>query len=84
MSRWDKFAAHNDRWGRPAKKDARASWRIVTAMAWAMGNKMKYNSAEEVFREIAEKVSAFKGLSYLKIGRGGALLKNIQVGVPVS
>jgi len=84
MSRWDKFAAHNDRWGRPAKKDARASWRILTAVASAMGNKMKHNSAEEVFREMAEKVPAFKGLSYLKLGSGGTFLKNVQVGVPVS
>ncbi len=84
MSRWDKFAAHNDRWGRPAKKDARPSWRIVTAVASAMGNKMKYSSAEDVFKEMSEKVSAFKGLSYLKIGGGGTVLKNVQVGVPVS
>ena len=84
MSRWDKFAAHNDRWGRPAKKDARPSWRIVTAVASAMGNKMKYSSAEDVFKEMAEKVSAFKGLSYLKIGSGGTVLRNVQVGVPVS
>lgn len=75
MSRWDKFASPNDRWGRPIKKDARASWRILAALASAMGAKLKYNTAEDVFKEIAERIPAFKGLSYLKIGSRGAMVK---------
>jgi NADH-quinone oxidoreductase subunit G len=75
MSRWDKFAALNDTWGKGNKRDARSSWRIVAAIASAMGVKMKYASAEEVFKEIAEHVPAFKGLSYGKIGNQGAFLK---------
>lgn len=75
MSRWDKFAARNDTWGKGTKHDARSSWRIVAAIASAMGGKMKYAAAEEVFKEIAERVQAFKGLSYLKIGNHGASLK---------
>ncbi|HTP80962.1 MAG TPA: molybdopterin-dependent oxidoreductase [Bacteroidota bacterium] len=71
MSRWDKFAAHNDRWGKGTKRDARPSWRIVAAIGSALGAKMKYGSAEEVFREIAEKVPAFKGMSYAKVGTMG-------------
>lgn len=74
MSRWDKFASHNDRWGRPSKKDARPSWRILAAIANALGAKMKYNLSEDVFKEIAEKNPAFKGMSYLKIGSRGMLL----------
>ena len=75
MSRWDKFAAQNDTWGKGNKRDARSSWRIVAAIASAMGVKMKYAAAEEVFKEIAERVPAFKGLSYGKIGNHGASLK---------
>jgi len=75
MSRWDKFAALNDTWGKGNKRDARSSWRIVAAIASAMGVKMKYAVAEEVFKEIAERVPAFKGLSYGKIGTHGASLK---------
>lgn len=78
MSRWDKFASHNDRWGRPIKKDARPSWRILAAIAGAMGAKIKYNTAEDVFKEIAERIPAFKGLSYLKIGSRGATIKTSE------
>ena len=75
MSRWDKFAARNDSWGKGTKRDARSSWRIIAAIASAMGVKMKYSSAEEVFKEIAENVPAFKGLSYKIIGTHGASIK---------
>lgn len=75
MSRWDKFAARNDKWGKGTKRDARSSWRIVAAVASAMGIKMKYASAEEVFKELAERIPAFKGLSYSKIGTHGVPLK---------
>jgi NADH-quinone oxidoreductase subunit G len=75
MSRWDKFAAPNDTWGKGTKRDARSSWRIVAAISSAMGVKMKYATAEEVFKEIAERIPAFKGLSYSKIGSHGATVK---------
>jgi predicted molibdopterin-dependent oxidoreductase YjgC len=75
MSRWDKFAAQNDTWGKGTKRDARSSWRIVAAVASAMGMKMKYAAAEDVFKEIAERIPAFKGLSYSKIGIHGAAVK---------
>lgn len=71
MSRWDKFAAHNDRWGRPIKKDARPSWRILTAVANAMGAKLRFTSSEDIFKEIAERIGAFKGMSYLRLGAHG-------------
>jgi len=74
MSRWDKFASHNDRWGNGPRWDARPTWRIVQSFAGAMGTKWKFNSAENVFAEIAEKVPEFRGLRYLSIGTRGALL----------
>ncbi|MFH0989777.1 MAG: 2Fe-2S iron-sulfur cluster-binding protein [bacterium] len=71
QSRWDKFSSQNDRWGRPLKRDARGSWRIISSIANALGGKMKYTAAEEVFREITERVPAYKGISYSKLGNKG-------------
>jgi predicted molibdopterin-dependent oxidoreductase YjgC len=79
MSRWDKFAARNDTWGKGTKHDARSSWRIVAALSSAMGTKMKYATAAEVFKEIAERIPAFKGMSYAKIGTHGAYIKKDSV-----
>lgn len=79
MSRWDKFAAHNDKWGKGPRRDSRPSWKIVAAIAGVMGTKFKYNSAEEVFNEISNRVNAFKGMSYLKIGKFGMALKETNV-----
>ncbi|MGA3286622.1 MAG: 2Fe-2S iron-sulfur cluster-binding protein [Bacteroidota bacterium] len=78
MSRWDKFAAQNDSWGKGTKRDARSSWRIIAAVASAMGGKMKYATAEEVFKEMTERLPAFKGLSYTKVGIYGVNLKEIK------
>jgi NADH-quinone oxidoreductase subunit G len=75
MSRWDKFAAHNDKWGKGPRRDSRPSWKIVASVAGAMGTKMRYNSCDEVFNEMCQKIGSLKGLSYLKIGKKGALLK---------
>jgi NADH-quinone oxidoreductase subunit G len=75
MSRWDKFAALNDSWGKGLKRDARSSWRIVAAVASALGSKMKYSTAEDVFEEMTERLPVFKGLSYSKIGNSGVLLQ---------
>jgi len=78
MSRWDKFAAQNDSWGKGIKRDARSSWRIIAAIASAMGGKMKYASEEDVFKEMSERISEFKSLSYPKIGNQGAVLNEIK------
>lgn len=78
MSRWDKFASQNDRWGRPLKKDARPTWRILMALGSAMGAKMKFATSEEVFKEISEKVPAYKGMNYSKIGSMGASVASTE------
>jgi predicted molibdopterin-dependent oxidoreductase YjgC len=74
MSRWDKFTAQNDTWGKGIKRDARSSWRIISTIASAMGAKMKYAKVEEIFKEMADRLPAFKGLTYAKIGNSGALV----------
>jgi NADH-quinone oxidoreductase subunit G len=75
MSRWDEFAAHNDSWGKGTKKDARPTWRIIAAIANATAGKMKYASAEDVFKEMANQIPAFKGLSYHRIGAKGVMVE---------
>ena len=78
VSRWDRFGSGNDRWGRPIKKDARPSWRILAAVGNAMGAKMRFASAEDVFKEISEKIPGFKGMSYLKLGIRGLNLSTAE------
>ncbi len=83
MSRWDKFAAQNDSWGKGTKRDSRATWRIVAAIGAALGSKMKYNQAGEIFKEISERIPSFKGLTYLKIGSSGRKIE-LRTSVPVA
>lgn len=75
MSRLDKFGAPNDRWTRGVRRDAQPTWRILKSIAAALGVKWKYNSAEDIFNEIAKQVESFNRLSYLRIGSKGAMLK---------
>jgi len=75
MSRLDKFGAPNDRWTKDSRRDARPTWRILQSIAGAFGTKWKLNSAEDVFNEMTKQVDSFKGLSYLRIGSRGAMLK---------
>ncbi|MCK9409005.1 MAG: 2Fe-2S iron-sulfur cluster-binding protein [Bacteriovoracaceae bacterium] len=81
MSRWDKFASHNDKWGKGPRRDARPSWKIVASIAGVMGTKYKFNNADDVFNEICQKIEGFKGLSFLKVGKKGAALKQTTFAV---
>jgi len=75
MSRLDKFGSPYDRWAKGPKRDARPTWRIVAAIASAMGVKYRYQTAEEVFNEIASAIPVFAGMSYRRIGSRGLPLK---------
>lgn len=81
MSRLDKFGTQFDRWGKGVKRDARPTWRIIAGIASVMGVKYKYNTAEDVFNEIASHVDGFKGMTYRKIGNKGMLLKKTETAV---
>jgi len=82
MSRWDTFGTSYDKWSRGPRRNARSGWEVFSQLANLMGAKFIYRSAEEVFNEIAEKIPAFKGLSYQSIGRHGATAKTHEtVGV---
>ncbi len=71
MSRWDKFAAPNDRWGKGRRIDARPSWKSLTIIANGLGAKFKYNTAEDVFLHLATTNKAYKVLTYSKLGSLG-------------
>jgi NADH-quinone oxidoreductase subunit G len=75
-SRLDKFGAANDRWSRGPKRDARSTWKIVAGIASLMGVKYKYNTAEDVFNDLAAHVDGFKGMTYRKIGNRGMAMKH--------
>jgi len=79
MSRLDKFGAHNDRWTKGTKFNARPVWRVLTQLANALGGGFKYTNASEVFDDIAEKVPAFSGMSYKIIGSQGILTGHKEV-----
>ncbi len=75
LSRLDKFGTKFDKWAKKNQRDARSTWKILAALSSAMGNKMKYNMAEEVFDDIAKSIPAFAGLDYDVIGELGAQSK---------
>jgi len=60
MSRLDKFGTKWDRWASGKKIDALPTWKILTLLAKAMGGKLKFNMAEEVFAEMVMSTEAFK------------------------
>jgi NADH-quinone oxidoreductase subunit G len=81
MSRLDKFGTSFDRWATGVKRDARASWKILTGLAASLGHKMKFNMAEEVFAEMSSQIEVLKGLDYDDIGQTGVKL-NIEIAEP--
>jgi len=75
MSRLDRFGTQYDRWARGTRRDARPTWKIIAGISTLMGAKVKFQTAEDVFNDIALHVEGFKGMSYRKIGNRGMTLK---------
>ena len=76
MSRLDKFGTQWDRWASGKKINALPTWKILSLVSKAMGNKLKFNMAEDVFTEMANTLEAFKGLDYDVIGELGSKIKS--------
>ena len=80
MSRWDKFGASNDRWARGERRNCHQNWEIVQDIANAFGAGWHYSDSGSVFKDIANHVSAFSGMSYdllqeyqgLTLGKAGS------------
>ncbi|MDY0079484.1 MAG: 2Fe-2S iron-sulfur cluster-binding protein [Ignavibacteriaceae bacterium] len=75
MSRLDKFGTEWDKWGKVNKIEARASWKILNGLGVVMGQKLKYNMAEEVFVDLSKTIDKLSGLDYRTIGETGVQLK---------
>ena len=78
LSRLDKFGTKFDRWAEKNKRDAKATWKILTLLSAFFNYKFKYNLAEDVFDEISNSIKAFNKLDYDVIGEKGILLENIN------
>ena len=76
MSRLDKFGTQWDRWASGKKINALPTWKILSLVSKAMGSKLKFNMAEDVFTEMANTLEAFKGLDYDVIGELGSKIKS--------
>jgi NADH-quinone oxidoreductase subunit G len=83
LSRLDKFGTNYDRWAEKNKRDAKATWKILTSLSTFFDNKLKYNHAEDVFNEISRSIKAFNKLDYDIIGEKGVLLQNINKEQPI-
>jgi len=75
LSRLDKFGTKYDRWAEKNKRDAYSSWKLLVMLANALGHKMKFEMAEQVFEEMSKTIDAFRGLDYDDVGELGAQLK---------
>jgi formate dehydrogenase major subunit len=62
--------------GRPALRppgEARAEWQVLCDLATRLGRPMKYDSPEAVFEEFGSLTENYRGMTYAKLGRHGAL-----------
>jgi len=50
--------------------EAKADWEIICMLSTAMGYPMQYNSAEEVFAEVAKVTPSYAGISYERLEKG--------------
>jgi len=57
--------------------DSMPAWSIVSTLAQSIGHDCHYDSAEDVFGELARRVVEFQDLTYEKIGDGGAKMRNV-------
>lgn len=78
MSRWDKFGTKYDRWMQGKKYNSKPSWKILTLLASLAKAKMKFDTAEDVFVEIAKSVEALGGLDYDVVGELGVQIQTKQ------
>ena len=79
VSRLDKFGAHNDKWTRGTKFNARPVWNVLTQLAKAYGHDFEYDTTEDVFDDIAKVVPELSGLDYERVGNHGAAVGEAEV-----
>jgi NADH-quinone oxidoreductase subunit G len=67
MSRLDKFGSFNDRWTHGERRECRPAWQIIQSVARQMGTRWDYKWAEDIFEEMAQKLPAFRSMSYQQL-----------------
>ena len=77
LSRLDKFGTTFDRWAEKNKRDAKATWKILTSLSAYFANQFKFNLAEDVFDEISQNVKMFNKIDYDVISESGKLLEYV-------
>jgi NADH-quinone oxidoreductase subunit G len=78
MSRLDKFGAHNDRWTKGTKFNARPVWKVITQIARVLGKDFGYENTEDVFNDISRRIDTFAGLDYEQVGKSGVFVSLLQ------
>ncbi len=53
--------------------DARPDWQILALLEKRLAGSFNYDSAEDIFKEIAGTLPAYKGMSYARLGTQGVL-----------
>jgi NADH-quinone oxidoreductase subunit G len=76
MSRLDKFGTKFDRWASGKKIEARPTWKILVSLSKALGYKMKYAMAEEIFNDMTVSINELKGLDYDLVVESGIQIKS--------
>jgi NADH-quinone oxidoreductase subunit G len=72
LSRLDKFGAHNDRWTKGYKFDARPTWKILKQLAKAMnGTHFDFENSEDVFTELCSTIPGLEGSDYDTLSHSG-------------
>lgn len=53
--------------------DARPDWQIIALLEKRLAGQFKYDCAEDIFKEIAATVPAYRGMTYAQLGPQGSL-----------
>ena len=73
-SRLDVFGAKNDKWNQKAAMDFKPTWWILKKILKCFGITKNYNTASDVFNEIANKNDLFNGMSYESLNKHQGLV----------
>jgi predicted molibdopterin-dependent oxidoreductase YjgC len=63
---------------KPAPGMARPAWWILGELLAELGSDEPLGGADEAFERLAAEVDAFGGLSYARLGLGGAVLGSVR------
>ncbi len=60
----------------PPLDEAKAEWELLVDLAGRLGIELKFNSAEEIFNQLARENESFKGLNYEKLASPAQSVRN--------